>query len=321
MRSHIATPIIGLAIVLLLSSMVLADEGNSKVGTSVFNFLKIPIGARPIAMGGAFTGVADDETSLFYNPAGIASLQGRRYLVGYHNYVFDMQSGFLGYIHPLGKKQRLSLFIDYLNYGEFIRTDDDGIEDGTFSGSDILFAVSYARSIREDLQVGGTVKLIYEKIDSYSATGAAVDIGIRHTRDQGRTAMGLMIQNLGTQISSFFEGGEKESLPLLIRAGASQRLKGLPFLVAADIIYPTDNDIYFALGAEYLDAQPLFIRLGWSSFGSNYKTGSSSDDFAGFSGGFGFNFKRMQLSYTLTPQAELGTSHRLTLTGNLDIIE
>ena len=28
-------------------------------------------GARPMGMGGAFTGVSDDENALFYNPAGL----------------------------------------------------------------------------------------------------------------------------------------------------------------------------------------------------------------------------------------------------------
>ena len=31
-------------------------------------------GVRPLAMGGAFTAVADDEQALFYNPAGLADI-------------------------------------------------------------------------------------------------------------------------------------------------------------------------------------------------------------------------------------------------------
>jgi hypothetical protein len=37
-------------------------------------FLKIPVGARAIGMGGAFTAVADDATSPFWNPAGMVYL-------------------------------------------------------------------------------------------------------------------------------------------------------------------------------------------------------------------------------------------------------
>jgi hypothetical protein len=304
-----------LTLILILPPMVCANENNSNVGTRSFNFLKVSIGARPMAMGGAFTGVADDESALYYNPAGIVTLEGKRYIAGYRNNIFDMQSGFLGYIHPLSEEKKAALFINYLNYGEFIRTDKDGVQDGTFGGSDMLFAASYAMKANPNLSFGATVKFIYEKLDSYSATGFAVDLGGKYSFDYGRTNVGLMIQNLGSQLSSFVDNGETDPLPLYFKLGGSQRLKGLPVLIAGDIILPTDNDPYFAIGTEWLNLQPLFLRLGWSSFGANYKTGAGNDNFAGFSFGFGVDYKKTQISYTISPEADLGTSHRITLTG------
>jgi hypothetical protein len=305
-------------ILLIIAAVASAGVNNSGVGTSSFNFLKIEVAARPTAMGGAFTGVADDEGSLFYNPAGTSGLAGRRFILGYHNTIFDMQSGFLGYMHPLDSSKEVFGFVNYLNYGDFIKTDDEGVELGTFSGSDILFALGYATAINEYLRVGGTAKLIYEKISDFSATGVAVDLSAKWTVKNGRTSFGLMIQNLGKQLSSFIEDGEKDALPLNFRGGFSSRLRGLPLLVAGDVILPTDNDIYFSLGAEYLNLKPLYLRIGWTSFGSNYKTGTSKDDLSGFSGGFGIEYKRMQISYAISPQAELGTTHRITLTGGFE---
>ncbi|MBK8575542.1 MAG: hypothetical protein IPN90_07665 [Elusimicrobia bacterium] len=40
----------------------------------LFAFDEFPVGARPAALGEAFTAVADDVHSLYYNPAGLASL-------------------------------------------------------------------------------------------------------------------------------------------------------------------------------------------------------------------------------------------------------
>ena len=37
-------------------------------------FLKIGTGARPEAMGGAYTALADDVSALHYNPAGLSSV-------------------------------------------------------------------------------------------------------------------------------------------------------------------------------------------------------------------------------------------------------
>ncbi|MCX6827439.1 MAG: PorV/PorQ family protein [candidate division Zixibacteria bacterium] len=306
-----------LAPLLILSDQALAGLSNSGAGTSVFNFLKIEVAARPTAMGGAFTGLADDEASLFYNPAGIVELDGRRFILGYHNNVFDMQSGFLGYLQPLGQG-KAAAYINYLNYGDFIRTNAAGEEMGTFSGGDILFAAGYASSVSSYVHIGGVAKFIYEKIDCYSSTGVAVDLGVKWFLKNGRTTLGLMVQNIGAQLSGFTSSSSKDPLPLNLRGGFSSRLRGLPLLIAGDVVMPSDNDIYFALGTEYLNLKPLFLRLGWTMFGSNYKTHSSKDNLAGFSAGLGIEYKRIQISYALSPQAELGTSHRITLTGGID---
>lgn len=295
-----------------------ADENNSNVGTSVFNFLKIDLGARPQAMAGAYTAAGDDESAMYYNPAGLIKLEGKHFIAGYHNYVFDMQSGFMGYIHPLKNGQHLFTYINYLNYGEFTRADDAGVTDGTFSGGDMLLAFGYARPIGRQFSVGAAGKFVYEKIDVYSATAVAFDLGVRYERDRGRTVFGVAIQNLGFQMQSFIDSGEKDPLPLKFRAGVAVRPRELPVLVALDGILPRDNDIYAAIGVEYLDIKPLFLRVGWSSFGENFKTDSSKDNLAGFSFGFGVDYKKLNFAYALSPQAELGTSHRLTISGGFD---
>src|SRR5450755_104165 len=50
-------------------SMVLGSSG-----TSGGDILSIPVGARAIAMGEAYTAQADDVSSLYWNPAGLAIL-------------------------------------------------------------------------------------------------------------------------------------------------------------------------------------------------------------------------------------------------------
>jgi len=69
-------------IIAAFSSSAWAGLGNENAGTTVFNFLKIESAARPTAMGGAFTGLADDASALYYNPAGTATLDGRQFILG-----------------------------------------------------------------------------------------------------------------------------------------------------------------------------------------------------------------------------------------------
>ncbi|MGH8014701.1 MAG: PorV/PorQ family protein [Candidatus Zixiibacteriota bacterium] len=299
---------------LVLSNSV-RSAVNSNAGTSAFPFLKIDASARAVSMGGAFTGLANDESALYYNPAGIAHFEDKRFIASYHNYFVDMQSGFLGFIKPLSQgKYFLGLHISYLNYGKFIETDNSGTELGEFSGSDLVLAGTVAFNNGYAWKFGATTKIIYEKIHDYSASGLAFDIGAKYSSNREYYSAGIMIQNLGFQFGGL--GDEKDKLPLTIRGGGSARLKGMPLTVTSDIIIPTDNDPDFAFGGEYAALKPFYIRLGWNTFGSNYQAANSDDNWAGLGLGFGFDFKdKMHLAYAFTPGAELGDSHRITLSG------
>lgn len=305
---------------LLLAGLVLMASGvraiNSRAGTSSFPFLKTNVGARAVGLGGAFTGLADDASALFYNPAGITYVEEKGYILGYHNYFVDLQSGFVGLIKRISEDDLLAFHINYLNYGEFIRTDATGarIGTGTFGGSSVVVALSAARATSHYFAFGSTVKLIYEKVESYSSAGIAADLGVKYTGNRSRHTLGLSVQNLGVQLSAF--GSEKDPLPLTVRLGGSIRPRGLPLLLATDLVIPIDNDPFVALGGEYTNFKPVYFRLGWNS----HKSENYDDNWAGISAGVGFDFKEgfiKHLSYAFSPQADLGESHRITVTGGI----
>ena len=58
-------------VVLVVLSCLFAAEEASAVGQSAVVTLGFPVGARPTAMGEAFTGLANDANAIFYNPAGL----------------------------------------------------------------------------------------------------------------------------------------------------------------------------------------------------------------------------------------------------------
>ena len=306
-----------LAITLFLAtigpSVATASSVNSNVGTSAFGFLKINVGARAGGMAGAFTGLADDESALYYNPSGIAFLEGKRFIFEYHNYFADLQSGFVGFIRPVWGDKMLGVAIDYLNYGEFIKTDLSGNNLGTFGGSDFMLSASLAAKHGEYIAYGGSLKFIYEKLDRFSATGVAVDLSAKYQSDRARYTAGIIVQNLGFQLSAL--GTEKDKLPLTVRIGGAVKPRGLPMRLAADVIVPVDNSVDFAVGTEYVALRPLYLRLGWNSYGANYRIEGSDDKWAGLGVGFGFDYRRIQISYSYTPAADLGESHRITVSG------
>ncbi|MBU1700509.1 MAG: hypothetical protein KJ831_10225, partial [Candidatus Eisenbacteria bacterium] len=52
---------------LLLPVSAFGAREFAKVGTIGGQFLKIPMGARPVAMGSAYVSLADDANSVFWN--------------------------------------------------------------------------------------------------------------------------------------------------------------------------------------------------------------------------------------------------------------
>ena len=289
---------------------------NSKAGTTAYSFLKIGIGARAVAMGNAFVGLSDDQSALYFNPAGLVQLPSQSFITSYNNYLSTIQSGFIGYIYPYSQKSRMGISINYFNYGSFDKTDEYGVKSGTFGAADFALITTYARKVSSSASLGVNAKFILEKIDDYSSDALALDLGAFYKPENTRTQIGAVIQNLGYQLKNFSQD-HKESLPIEAKIGISHYLQGMPLLVAIDAAKPFDNDIYFNIGAELLSLKPMFLRAGWSSFGKNYKTGSDKDNLAGFSFGLGINWKAYKFDYAYSSYADLGGVHRISISGDL----
>ncbi|MEE9443907.1 MAG: PorV/PorQ family protein [candidate division Zixibacteria bacterium] len=323
MSRKTAVLIIIFAVLMMSNIPINAGDINKNAGTTGFSFLKQGVGARAVSLGGAFVSIAGDPSIIYYNPAGTAHLDGRQFLAGYHNYVLDVQSGFVAATMPFKTYGNIGLFISYMNFGEFIRTDVNGVVDNadpTFSGGDFLIGANYSRFIGSFLSAGINAKFISESADGYSSQAIAVDFGLMLTNFFGDslTNAGVSVYNFGGVLSGFSAASDyshKDKLPTGVRAGVSHSLRELPVIVSLNGVYPNDNDLYISAGLEFYKLEPLYLRLGYSTFGQNYKTGSDRDGLGGFAFGFGLDYKQLQISYAFMPYLDLGSSHRVTFTG------
>jgi len=317
------TVIAALAIIGLLALPVSAKNISSRAGTTGFSFLKLGVGAKAVAMGGAFTAIADDPSAVYYNPSGTIHLKRRELLAGYHNYVLDIQSGFIAYSQPLLEKYSLGFFIDYLNFGDFTQTNINGERIGEFSGSDFLIGTNFSTKIIPELAAGINFKYMHEGISGVDIQGEssnpgadaiAFDLGFHFKMPDSLTTFGFMAYNLGGIISGY-SANHKDKLPMGVRLGLSHSLRELPLRMALDGVLPNDNDPYFNIGTEFYKFEPLYLRLGYSLFGENYKTGSNSDGWGGISAGFGLDIRDYHFAYAFMPYLDLGSSHRVTISG------
>src|SRR5262249_51344066 len=139
-------------------------------------FLKIGVGARPVAMGSAFTAIADDVSAIHWNPAGLSQI-GTRELGAMDAQLFaDTRLDFIGFAQPL-KGGTLAFSSLYLSQSPIEARGENREQLGTFTASDMALSASYARPVGDGISLGLTGKYLQSRIAEASAQGWAVDAG------------------------------------------------------------------------------------------------------------------------------------------------
>ena len=83
---------------------------HSDAGTSVFTFLKIPIGPRGSAMANAYHGLSNDELAPFWNPAGLPQVKNKKLGITYLNYLVGFNGGAVSFVMPVSDKSTIAIF-------------------------------------------------------------------------------------------------------------------------------------------------------------------------------------------------------------------
>ncbi len=291
-------------LLLLVASSVFAAD---PIG---FAFLRIPVGARPAAMGASFIAVSRDAHAIYYNPAGLANVPTRTGAFGYLNHILDIQSFFGAYVHPHARGS-YGIAINYADYGEFTRTDEFGEEIGSFGANTLVAYLSYSQLRGERLMLGVNVKLIRAQLEKFSADGFAVDLGFiyQSTIMENLTFAGGVF-NLGKERAAFIK--TKERLPLNFQFGVSKKLAHLPLMYSLALIKYQEEDVRFRAGGEFTLSKGLLMRLGYDSVRSDQKVGTDGDRFAGLSFGLGLTVDDYTLDYSLSSFGEVGSLNRLS---------
>ncbi|MDX1701439.1 MAG: PorV/PorQ family protein, partial [Melioribacteraceae bacterium] len=166
-------------IILLFSSNFYGQAGVSKSGTTAAKFLSIGVGPRANAMGGAFAAIANDASSMYWNPAGIGLVEKFEGIFTYTEMFADINLNYFGIVIPAGDIGNIGVNVTALNIGEMDVTTEDFPEGTgeTFTAGSYAFGLSYARFITDNFVVGANIKYIRENIYNSSAEGLAIDIG------------------------------------------------------------------------------------------------------------------------------------------------
>lgn len=294
---------ITLAFLTTIPSYTAAASGT---GTTGAQFLRLGAGARPVAMGGAYTAIADDASGPQYNPAGIARAQHKEAIASYIDYLEGISYGYIGYIHPFQNGSALGLALAYLDSGAIDQTDLAGSAIGTFSSTQSLLLLTYARTIGSKISLGTNFKVFQQKIEQEKANGYALDFGASY-KLWPRFSVGVNVQNLGPGVK-FVQ--EKDPLPLTVKAGVAYIFIEDKLTLSSDAKYQPkeDSKISENVGLEYWVNQNLALRIG-------YDTANLSDieNFNGITAGLGFQIAGFNLHYAWMPYGILGDTHRISV--------
>jgi hypothetical protein len=313
-------------------------------GDNTYEFLNLPWSARGSALGGTIVSLKGEDPSLVYsNPALAGPDLAGMLSLGYTSYLAGISFGSAGYIFNSQSNATLSAGINWLNYGDFLAADNTGTITGEFRAAEYAMNLSYSRTFDTLFNVGVTFKPIISQLESYTSLGAAIDIGATVTSRDMLTSAGLVIRNIGMQITSY-AGEEREPLPFEIQAGISRRLAHAPFrftltlrnLQKFDLTHSYDTTAYSATGASEADKDSFSENLFrhtlfgveclphknfWVGAGYNYQrrselrvdTGGAA---AGFSWGFGVNISGFRIVFSRATYHLAGGSSQFSVAFN-----
>ena len=317
--------VIVLIIILLISTQTFSQVG----GEQIFNFLNVTTSAHQAALGGETLTIQDDVNQPLWNPSTISRFMDNHVSINYTSFLSGVNMGSLTFAHLINRRfGTLHGGIQYVNYGDFIGADENGIETGNFTARDLALSVGYAYNIPwSDFYIGSNIKFLSSKIENYTSQGAAFDFGVYYFTDYRPYSFTAVIRNVGYQFSPYDE--KREDLPLEIAVGASYKLKDVPLkwhLTLSNlqkwniaVPNPSDNqtdlegnttisDINFftnairhvVIGAEFFPDKGFNIRLGYNFRRAAELKLTETRTFAGISAGFGLKMGRIKLDYAYT---------------------
>lgn len=337
----LCTTVIALLLVAGLSTDVLAQpdpeplEIRRKLGQTGMQFLSVSVDARAAALGNAFTAHGGSSVSQFYNPAGLAEMDGFSHVsLGQVQWIANTEYnyGSVAFRPFDGIYGAVGLSVVSVSYGNFIGTrraeNESGyVDTDNFTPSSFAAGIGYARSLTDKFSVGANVKYVRQALgpspmgledgnlveESFSKGALAVDFGTTFRTGYRSLVFALTARNFSGELTYVEEGFE---LPLAFRVGASMDMLDLAqqidgdthsFVLSVDASHPRSYVEQLSFGGEYTFLNTIALRAGYTypsdTEGMNVGAGVQSE-----LGGVGVGF-----DYAFSQANVFGNVHRLAV--------
>lgn len=261
-------------------------------------YLKVPIGARPTAMGGAYLAISDDGSGPLFNPAGLASLTTPLFSASYRAMQLDRTLSYVSAAFPVSGEAAVGVSWLYAGSGAVAGRNEDGI----LTGHDISFnnhsiGITFAKRFEKYLSVGGKFSYLQANMPEINAFTVGIDIGamlhvsyfydrdIREDMAIQDIQVGAVVKNLGAQFNwnsenyvrryisaSEFGSGQDDRVPIEFGVGGSARFLQRKLVLATDVATNDKQNPELHSGAEYFFKPEVAVRGGYSD--GSFTTGA-----------------------------------------------
>ncbi|MGK4568472.1 type IX secretion system protein PorQ [Flavobacterium sp. 3HN19-14] len=297
-------------------------------GKSVYQFLNLVTSPRQAALGGKTITIVDfDPNQGLFNPATINPEMDNHLALNYGTYYGEVKYGTAAYAYTYDRHlQTFHAGVNYVNYGKFEGTDEQGNLTSEFTGSEIALSVGYAYNIPySDFYIGANAKLISSTLESYHSFGGALDLGALFIDTRNDVNWALVVRNIGTQFSTY--AGTNEKLPMEIMLGISQEMEHVPLRWHLTLENLQQWQIAFSnparaegsidggstpekvsvfnnalrhviVGAELFPKKAFNIRVGYNFRRAEELRLLEQRNFSGISVGFGLRMNKIKFDYS-----------------------
>ena len=320
-------------------------------GNTTLSALNMQTSARTAGLGMKYLSVYDHDINVAFNNPSLIDKSLNNYLAfNFVNQFSGANYGSVAYSRSFEKFGSYVFGLQYVNYGKFLRYDEEETQHGTFSAADYIFHIGWGRALDSNFSMGVNFCPVLSHYENYTAFAVSLDIAGSYVSDDKLFSATAMARNVGAQIVTF--AGTRESLPFELSAQLSYKLKKAPFrmylslnelqkwnLRYDDELNPTYTEDPFtgevteeSAFTGFVDNLFRHVNVGvefcfgkafkvW--FGYNYrqmKEIQATDGFnmSGFSYGLGLRVKRINVSYSRN-NCHLGQAPNfISLSTNLD---
>ena len=329
-------------LLILFFIVMFFNQGVCQIGgEGVYKFLGLTNSARVAALGGTQVAFADNDLNLtFYNPSLLSDSMRNQLSVNYVSYLAGIGVGYASFAPELKGRNAFAAGIHFINYGTFDGASETGELTGSFRAAEYALNFYYSRILTSRFKVGINVKPIFSSFESYHSVGLAADLGITYVSKDLYSVIALVIKDLGSQITTYYDNGNREPLLSNVQLGFSQRLNQAPVRFYATLDHLNNWNLayeylsgdqpvmqpenftstlmrHFIFGGEIYPGQHVTLRFGYYYRRQKELAADARPGLVGFSAGLGVKFSKFNLNYGIASYHLAATAHYFSLSTSL----